>query len=535
MTKRSSHINYTNIYPLFSGILLGLPWNGFSGTILFIAWIPLFYYFEQAILLNKKGITIFFSSLLCCGIWNLLATWWSVQVTPLAVVATVFVNGGLMSVVLLLFYKIRKWSGSNLGYIYFVFIWIAFEYLQYNWDLNFPWLTLGNAFSNDILLVQWYEYSGVLGGSLWILVVNILFFRVLNKNIFFARLRLQRLSIILLISFLVIPIAASLLIFDKYNEKKSPVTVLVMQPNIDPYTEKFNTKETALRLQNYFLQIKKTDLINVDFVVAPETILTKGYFIDSISNSLEMSVIQDFIRGNTKTSMIFGANTFQTIPENNNNLSVRFDSTFNRYYEAHNSSLATDSKGNLQIYHKSKLFPGTEKTPFGKYMRFLKYLTINIGGISGDMGIQESPSVFYFRDSIIIAPIICWESIFGSYTKSFVEKGANAIFIITNDGWWRNTPGTLMHNKVACLRAIETRRSIVRSANTGISAIIDQKGVIQKSIAYGKSSYINATINLNNEVTFYTMYGDYIGVAGGVFCGLILLSIGLHSIRFLIR
>ena len=75
-----------------------------------------------------------------------------------------------------------------------------------------------------------------------------------------------------------------------------------------------------------------------------------------------------------------------------------------------------------------------------------------------------------------IAPIICYESVFGKYVTEYVKKGANALFIITNDGWWKNTNGYKQHLSFASIRAIETRRPVARAANTGVSCIIDIRG-----------------------------------------------------------
>jgi apolipoprotein N-acyltransferase len=92
-----------------------------------------------------------------------------------------------------------------------------------------------------------------------------------------------------------------------------------------------------------------------------------------------------------------------------------------------------------------------------------------------------------------------------------VRKGANVLFIITNDGWWGNTPGHKQHLSFASLRAIETRRSIARSANTGVSCFVNQRGDIQQATKYWERDVIRQEINLNSKITFYTRFGDYFG------------------------
>lgn len=104
--------------------------------------------------------------------------------------------------------------------------------------------------------------------------------------------------------------------------------------------------------------------------------------------------------------------------------------------------------------------------------------------------------------------------------------------IITNDAWWDNTQGHKQHLSYAKLRAIETRRSIARSANTGISAIINQKGELVQTLGYEKQGSIKGNLKLNNELTFYTSYGDYIARIALLVAGLIFFySIGRKKNR----
>jgi apolipoprotein N-acyltransferase len=99
---------------------------------------------------------------------------------------------------------------------------------------------------------------------------------------------------------------------------------------------------------------------------------------------------------------------------------------------------------------------------------------------------------------------------YGEYVTQYVRNGAQFLAILTNDGWWNNSPGHKQLLSYSKIRAIETRRDIVRSANTGISAIINKKGDILNSLGYNKKGFINSSINLSDKVTFYVKYGDFI-------------------------
>lgn len=107
-----------------------------------------------------------------------------------------------------------------------------------------------------------------------------------------------------------------------------------------------------------------------------------------------------------------------------------------------------------------------------------------------------------------MAPVVCYESIFGEYVGDYINNGANLIFIITNDGWWRDTPGYKQHLAYARLRAIETRRQIARSANTGISCVVDELGNLHAEQPWWKEGYIMANLTPNNQKTFFVRFGD---------------------------
>jgi apolipoprotein N-acyltransferase len=107
-----------------------------------------------------------------------------------------------------------------------------------------------------------------------------------------------------------------------------------------------------------------------------------------------------------------------------------------------------------------------------------------------------------------LAPIICYESIYGEFTTEYVKAGANFLAIMTNDSWWGVTQGHQQLLAYARLRAIETRREIARAANSGISAHINAKGDIEADTFYGDRTTLFAKINLYEGQTFYTRTGD---------------------------
>jgi len=127
------------------------------------------------------------------------------------------------------------------------------------------------------------------------------------------------------------------------------------------------------------------------------------------------------------------------------------------------------------------------------------------------------------KDSTGISPVICYESIFGEFVTDYIKEGSQFIFVLTNDGWWGDTPGYRQHHSYSRLRAIETRRSIARSANTGISSLINQRGEIVQRTNYWEPAAIRGILNANDELTFYTRHGDFIARIAYFFALLIAL------------
>jgi len=153
---------------------------------------------------------------------------------------------------------------------------------------------------------------------------------------------------------------------------------------------------------------------------------------------------------------------------------------------------------------------------------YLENFANELGGTAGSLGRNVEPSVFT-GESIVAATVICYESVYGDYIGEYVRKGANLICIMTNDGWWEDTPGYRQHFHYARLRAIEHRRSITRSANTGISCFIDQKGEVHQATGWWREDCIRANLNLNNRMTFYSQFGDLLGISSA-FLSLLLLT-----------
>lgn len=520
---------------LSSGLLLAAGWpaQGYP-ILLLIALLPLFYleqqYFEQQD--QKKKYHMFFYPVLAFVVWNAFTTYWVSNSTLLGGIFAVVLNAILMAIVFYIYHLTRIITQNKSGQFIFGFYWIAWEFFHLDWDLSWPWLNLGNGFSAYPSLIQWYEYTGSLGGSAWIIIVNILIFRLAYSIFFTTTLAKEKyLNLITTLFFIGFPIIFSLITYNNYEEDENPIGVVVVQPNNDPYTEQY-TRSSEQVLNHIFELADSVIDSSTQFIVCPESaIQERPLYENFIHRGQSIRILTNHILKHRDRAIIIGASTYYIFDDDEElPLSARPFPDAQKYYNAYNTAIYIDGTTEMQMYHKSKLTPGVEKMPFKSLFKHIEKFAIDMGGTVGTLGTDPERIPYHTTSGLKIAPIICYESIYGEFCSRFVRNGAQALFIITNDGWWGNTAGHRQHLQFASLRAIETRRSVARSANTGISAIINQRGDIVKATNYWEEDAINATININNKITFYVKYGDYIGrtaIFGSIMLLLITISAGL--------
>ncbi|WP_238786203.1 apolipoprotein N-acyltransferase [Blattabacterium cuenoti] len=526
----------------------GWPTNG-NPIFLFIAFVPLLYT-EEYLKSHNFFLYIFLFSFTSFLIWNAISTYWlffskrtNGSFAIEAYLIPVLLNSFFMSVVFVFYSCIKKHiKNKKIGYIFLVCLWILFEKMHLEWELSWPWLNLGNGFSNRIKWIQWYEYTGTLGGSIWIWIVNIGFIESIikynnnkNKFLFYKRICIN-IGKILFIIFI------SNIIYIKYEKKKyiQSVNVLILQPNIDPYSQKYNlsTKELIFKFKKLIdKKISKKSMI----IVAPETAFPgKNYKISikNINKSRIISVFKNYFKKKSpKTIFLTGIELFTLYKkrESKTSIPILFKGKKDlQWIDIFNSVIQIGINHNVYYHHKSKLVPAVETFPYKKiFFPILGDIVLNFGGTVMELGKEDYPSVFKHPFlGIKIAPIICYESVFGEYVSNFFKKNAELMVIVTNDGWWGNTQGHKQHMYYARLRAIENRKYIARSANTGISCFIDEKGEIISYIPYGKEGFLYRKIYINKYKTFYTKYGDYFYKVSLLIILLLLIYTAILHINF---
>ena len=514
---------------VIGGILCGLAWTGWcSGLVLLIAFVP-FFLIENYLFENPKRYTtnaVFIFILPGFVIFSIISLGWMRVASITGAICVIMGLSFLMAFTMWLAHVVRLRAGNIAGFISMLAFWLAYEYLSLNINIISPWLNLGNGLSKDILFVQWYEITGTAGGSLWILCSN-LFLTIFLVNSLTKKQK-NTFYLVIWLAIIIIPSAISIYRYTTIKQSSEPGSeIVIVQPDTDPYTEKFTVPfEDQLKKVISQSNVGITD--STDWLITPETTVDDPVNLDDLPNNKYIRMIKGMITQHPGLNVVTGLVTYKLYPAMKEapTISARRIDGSGLYYDHFNSAVQIDSGKTFGIYHKSKLVPGIEMQFSNGPGRFITKILPYLGGTKWGYGIQKERVCFEHTSGLIkAAPVICYESVFGNFVAGYVRKGAQAIFIITNDGWWKNTNGYKQHLYFASLRAIETRRPIARAANTGISCIIDIRGKRTQETGWWTRSIIRGRIHPENRITTYVKYGDFLLWISALLSGIILIVV----------
>lgn len=509
-----------------------------TGLLALFGFVPLLCMERIADLNGRKHIWIYHYGAFV--IWNAITTFWVCNATIGGGLFAIFANALQMSLVFGLFRISKKKFSGALPYIFLMVAWIAWERFYFDAEISWPWLVLGNSFASTTWAVQWYEFTGALGGSLWIWSCNLALFGLLvslsdgSWQRFNGKAKAAAISGYLAI--MVLPPAVSPFIAREYHdsmESEDSLPVMIVQPNIDPYN-KFQAMTQEQQNSLLLSQIEKSleDSRNDScqsplLVIAPET-FTSDIITGQYERSRTWQAFTSFLKDYPGVSILFGASSYEYIRSDNAPSHTARKISNDLWFESHNSALLTDGTGKTEIFHKSKLVVAVEHTP---YPAIFCPIDDMLGGVMGRC-IGQDEITLLNAGSIPLGCAVCYESVYGEYCTGYVRKGAEALVIITNDAWWGDTPGYRQHLSYASLRAIETRRAIARCANTGISAIISPSGEILQPTPWWKPAVIEGHLPLSDRITFYVAHGD---ITGRICTFVFLLLLLALIVRFITR
>lgn len=513
------------IFSVISALLFSISWPVYGiPFFIFVAFVPLLmaeHELAQFSSVKRKGWAVFGLSYLTFFIWNAITTGWLYYAKNpdgshalLAVAIPLFSNSLLMSLTFQLYHWYKKVRGTYFGLVFFIAIWLSFEKFHLSWEFTWPWLNLGNVFSEYPKIIQWYEIVGATGGSFWILLINVFVFY--TYRIWQAgreRKALYRNSAVLLV-LIALPMFASLYRYHTYSAAPvGEVNALLLQPKLDPYTEKYS-KDSLQILDELLALAQKGAADKVDFFIAPETAFPGNGSLSEtgFEKSISVNTAKAFLSRYPGSVMLTGASTHRYLFNKEETTDASIPLNEDLWVNSYNSALQIIPGSNVEVYHKGKLVPGVEIFPYIRYLKpILGDAMLNFGGTGSSLGIDLERKVFTNPyNNAKAAPIICYESIYGEFVTEYVRNGANLLVIMTNDSWWENSMGYRQLLSYARLRAVETRREIVRAANSGVSAHINARGDVLSDTFYDDRTALPVRAKLLEEVSAYTQAGDLV-------------------------
>lgn len=479
-------------------LLLAMPGSGSFWPLLFIGILPLLFAIEKA---------NFRQTVVCAVLAGLVhyigQLYWLVNVLqqyggiPVIIAAGALVLLALyMSCYLVLFCLgagvLLKEDRPKVLLWFLPVLWVALDWLRSWLFSGFPWMDLGYGLASVPQIVQFADITGHYGVTFLIVLCNVLLFQYLCRFVGGAKQELlgQRECIL---KYVAIPLSLLALVsgysvfrwYDVSGQLKSgtvkTAVVGIVQGNIDQSLKwspglQLETVEKYLQLTSTIFQDIKPDI-----VVWPETALpfypTESQHISLLQNTVSQ---YDF-------ALITGAPWYQVVDMSKKQIN---------YYNSAQLLLPTGRFGGS--YYKSHLVPFGEYVPLRKFLPFLEPLVESVGDFSA--GTVGNPMQW---KNVKAGVVICFESIFPDIGRRWVDQGANLLVNLTNDAWYGRSTAPYHSLAMTRFRAIETRRNVVRAANTGFSGVIDPLGrLVIRSPLFESWATVQKVVLLENQTVF---------------------------------
>lgn len=506
--EQKQEIRKDRLLIILSGILIGVSFTPFPmpfPMFLFFAFIPYFFVLQKRSTLLKINQGNYLLVIILSIVTIYWVGSWQSKADPF-----LMMGGG----VLIFFYPVVFLIPSTLYYLsskifkgkfilwLFPLFWVTGEFLLTLTDLKFPWLTLGHGLAKFTAFIQIADIIGAFGLSLVVLYINVLLFKtakIISEGSKKFILQISLASLLFLI-----PVIYGAVKLGEYQESANKVRVGIIQPNIDPW-DKWEVGSLNDLADLYFDLSQKCIDQGAEIIIWPETalpvyLLSGSYqnIVDTIYSFLKMNNVH-LMTGMPDIKFYFNKDE---APENS-----KFAQDAEYYYTTYNAILLfSPDESEVQRYGKMHLVPLGEKTPFVDQIPFLGDLLKWGVGLSG-WNTGQDTTVFSANinsKEVQIGGIVCFESVFPVFVTHFADRNAQFLVVVTNDSWYGNSSGPYQHKEFAALRAVENRRAVVRSANGGISCLIDARGITIEETKMFTRDYLVVDVSLNDEKTFYT-------------------------------
>ena len=414
---------------------------------------------------------------------------------------------------------LQSWRNLLLAFV-IASAWITAEWLRGLVFSGWSWNGLGIALHENWIIIQIAEYTGVLGLSFVVAFSNVIAVTTVRRLILEARTRVMRPHWDLNFTMLGI---VSLILFGWHAARvprpSHPVRVAAVQADI-PRSEKFDGQYSQ-RIFDQFRRLSELAMApRPDLLVWPESSMPGPV--------LEDEQTYQFVTGfsaETKVDILLG--TIDEEPGHDYNAAL----------------LIKDSGRDIQVYRKLHLVPFGEYVP-GRHT--LPLLARIIGDqVPGDFDRGTDYTVFQLTTpNVRAAPLICFEDTIGELVRHFVlpvngDPGANLLVNVTNDGWFLHSAGSLQHVAHAIFRCVETRRPMVRAANTGVTCFVNELGRVTQILKDDRGGTFaegilcdDVMVPSGEELTFYTQHGDIAGPIAAAIAGLTIAGmLGFKAVR----
>lgn len=500
----------------FSAILLVLVFPKFDFSVL--AWIGLVPWLvalkgknlKEALLLSFVTGLIFYAAIFH-GIWaGSVGALKAIHFVLLAVYFSLYWSfwGGSLT-------WIRKRTGFSTAFVA-PFLWVSLEYIRSHLSfLSYPWLLLGHSQYLHPSLIQITSITGVYGLTFLIVLINtviseaVLYFhrRFSNLNTVASTLQgFPRISLMAAVLLLFTAWFYGLWVLSKGNQGEH-ISIALVQGNIPP-TLKWDRSSRQEIIDRHAILTRKVAVQRPDLIIWPETAVPGDVQHDP---QLQRRVGQ--IAFGTKSYLLVGSSEYAKFT--NNKLK-------SRYY---NSMVLFSPEGKIAgEYRKMRLVPYAEYAPVRNFVVWPK-------AIASEMGDYQPGDKYtlFTMGGTTFGAVICWENLFPDLVREFVKRGAHFMVIATNEAWFGDTAAPDQLLAISTFRAAENRVAIARSANTGISALIDPFGRITERLRGpdGKDLFTEGVligdVTLSEEKTFYTIHGDIFAFLLMTFCTILII------------
>lgn len=422
----------------------------------------------------------------------------------------------------------RKWFGAGgIGgrFSAYAALWIATEAIRTWGKLAMPFDQLGHAWAPWPRAIQWADVLGELGVSLQALLAAGALVGFLLASPFGARLAQERTGGLRFggVCFaLFLAMLGSSIFRAPGPSEPSPertLVVAVVQPNVDQFDkmavnmEPWGSARRARLIEESFLLHGELARRAASAEPAPDLIVMPESTFAQIEFGIDREARGrvELLASEIDVDLLFGADRI-VVHANGEEYDPYNSAWYLRAGEALDDSLAQD---------KMRL------VPFGEYIPYVGAIpgVRSFVGL-GDFKAGREAKVIEGPKGTRLATTICFESTFSSRSRVLARKGAEFLAVATNDGWYGRSAGPRRHHDLSRLRAVETRRWIVRAANTGISSIVRPDGTLAATLPLGERGVLSAPIEPRTDVTFFARWGNLWLLLG---CGATLLWVGFRA------